>query len=134
MDLKDFMSGGWKLTAREPTPRLKEERLPAYIPLNKPTRDISASNKSHSLTHDDFQLAFPASERRNILLDRHIEDYEYEKQANIIFNRQFKALAKLLGDETMEFDELKQGIEKLILRDIPQPDPTLVDRIHSLER
>lgn len=50
----------------------------------------------------------PYSDRR--IPDRDTEEYEYEKQANILYNRQFKSIAKLLGNEEMDFDEVKQRI------------------------
>ena len=33
----------------------------------------------------------------------------------MVYNRQFKILGKLLGEEEMEFDEIRQRIEDLIL-------------------
>jgi hypothetical protein len=40
-----------------------------------------------------------------------------EKQANVVYTRQFRALAKLLGSESMDFEELREKVEGLVLAD-----------------
>jgi hypothetical protein len=70
------------------------------MPLPKPTRDISASNRSQSIILQEQPL--PYSDRR--ILDREAEEFEYERQANIVYTRQFKTLGKMLGNESMDFD------------------------------
>lgn len=53
----------------------------------------------------------------------------------MIYTRQFKSLAKLLGNETMEFDDIRDKIEGLILKDhMPSQETILHQKIHQLER
>lgn len=51
-----------------------------------------------------------------------------------MYNRQFRSLAKLLGNEAMEFDELRHKIEGLILQEMSTVDPVISQRIQNLER
>jgi hypothetical protein len=48
--------------------------MPNHIPLTKPTRDISASNKSHSFSREDLNDQYytknMSSEKRIILLEK----------------------------------------------------------------
>jgi hypothetical protein len=44
-----------------------------------------------------------------------LEECDFERQANIVYNRQFREIGRLLGDENMEFEEIKGKIEDMIL-------------------
>jgi hypothetical protein len=63
--------GSRKAAVRQVILGLPKEQLPSQLPLPKPTRDVSASNRSHSLTHEDPPV-FP-SHRRILLADREAE-------------------------------------------------------------
>jgi hypothetical protein len=57
------------------------------------------SNRSHSLAPSDR----PSSPPSRPLIDPQ-DSLDYEKQANIVYTRQFRSLAKLLGNEAMDFE------------------------------
>lgn len=44
-----------------------------------------------------------------------MEECDFERQANLVYNRQFRDIGRLLGDENMEFDEIRGKVEDLIL-------------------
>lgn len=62
-------------------------------------------NLKQSAPSDGF-----AYERKIQQLERQVEDYQYEHQANLVYNRQLKSLCKLFGNENLEFEDIRQKI------------------------
>lgn len=95
--------------------------MPTSQQISKPTRDTPASHQTHSLTSISVEQQAriythtSQSEKRIVVFEKDLEEYEFEKEANIVYNKQFKTLAKLFGDEALEFEELREKIESLIL-------------------
>lgn len=92
--------------------------MPSYLSITKPTRDVSAENRSNSLSRQSvgrLDSTRVLLEKRVNELERELEEYDFERQANVVYNRQLRELGRLLGDETMEFEEMKGKIEDMIL-------------------
>lgn len=128
---KSGETGGRRAAIRDVFQQPNQELMPSQLPLPKPTRDINSSNRSHSIIHQEGPISY--SDRR--IVDRDAEEFEYQRQANIVYNKQFKSLAKLLGNEGMDFDELKQKVEILISQESSKrSESDLRHKIQILQR